>query len=104
MLAAVSAGGVTTITNAAREPEIVDLQNFLNTLGARVRGAGSSVITVRGGAPLHGGEYTVMGDRIVAATLPGRGGLRRGRGGADGGGLAAPVHRHRRACGRRAAP
>ena len=68
MLAAVSAHGDTTITNAAREPEIVDLQNFLNTLGADVRGAGSSVITVRGGAPLHGGEYTVMGDRIVAAT------------------------------------
>ena len=65
MLAAVSAHGDTTITNAAREPEIVDL---LNTLGADVRGAGSSVITVRGGAPLHGGEYTVMGDRIVAAT------------------------------------
>ena len=69
MLAAVSAHGDTTITNAAREPEIVDLQNFLNTLGADVRGAGSSVITVRGGAPPHGGEYTVMGDRIVAATL-----------------------------------
>ena len=68
MLAAVSAGGVTTITNAAREPEIVDLQNFLNTLGARVRGAGSSVITVEGGAPLHGGSYTVPADRIVAAT------------------------------------
>ena len=68
MLAAVCADGVTTITNAAREPEIVDLQNFLLALGARVRGAGSSVITVEGGAPLHGGSYTVMGDRIVACT------------------------------------
>ena len=68
MLAAVCADGVTTITNAAREPEIVDLQNFLLTLGARVRGAGSSVITVEGGYPLHGGAYTVMGDRIVACT------------------------------------
>ena len=68
MLAAVSAAGETTITNAAREPEIVDLQGFLRTLGARVRGAGSSVITVEGGAPLHGGSYTVPADRIVAAT------------------------------------
>ena len=68
MLAAVCAKGTTTITNAAREPEIVDLQQFLCTLGARVRGAGSSVITVEGGHALHGGEYTVMGDRIVAAT------------------------------------
>lgn len=68
MLAAVCAQGPTTITNAAREPEIVDLQNFLVTLGARVRGAGSSVISIEGGVKLHGGEYTVMGDRIVAAT------------------------------------
>ena len=68
MLAAVAARGVTTITNAAREPEISDLQRFLRTLGARVSGAGSSVITVEGGHPLHGGEHTVIGDRIVAAT------------------------------------
>jgi len=68
MLAAVSAEGVTTITNAAREPEIVDLQNFLLALGADVRGAGSSIITVRGGKPLHGGEHTVIADRIVACT------------------------------------
>ena len=68
MLAAVCAQGTTTITNAAREPEIVDLQGFLQTLGANVRGAGSSVITVEGGAPLRGGSYRGMGDRIVAAT------------------------------------
>ncbi len=68
MLAAVAAKGVTTITNAAREPEIVDLQNFLCALGADVRGSGTSVITIRGGLPLHGGEYTIMADRIVAAT------------------------------------
>ncbi len=68
MLSAVCAQGQTTITNAAREPEIVDLQNFLRCLGADVQGAGSSVITIRGGRPLHGGEFTVMGDRIVAAT------------------------------------
>ena len=68
MLAAVAAQGITTITNAAREPEIVDLQNFLCTLGAKVRGAGSSVIVIEGGTPLHGGEHTVLADRIVAAT------------------------------------
>ena len=69
MLCAVGAAGPTTISNAAREPEIGDLQSFLNSLGANVRGAGSSTITVEGGRPLSGGEYTVMGDRIVAATL-----------------------------------
>lgn len=68
MLAAVCAAGTTTITNAAREPEIVDLQGFLRAIGAKVQGAGSSVITVEGGVPLHGGSYAVMGDRIVAAT------------------------------------
>ena len=68
MLAAVCARGETTITNAAREPEIVDLQNFLTALGAKVRGAGTSVIAVEGGGPLHGGEHTVMADRIVACT------------------------------------
>jgi len=69
MLCAVGGSGVTTITNAAREPEIVELQNFLNMLGGKVCGAGSSMITVEGGHPLSGGEYTIMGDRIVAATL-----------------------------------
>ena len=69
MLCAVGAVNSTTISKAAREPEIVDLQNFLNGLGADVRGAGSSTITVEGGRPLSGGEFTVMGDRIVAATL-----------------------------------
>ena len=69
MLCAVGGSGTTTITNAAREPEIVQLQEFLNGLGARVRGAGGSVITVDGGRTLHGGTCTVIGDRIVAATL-----------------------------------
>ena len=69
ILCAVGAKGPTTITNAAREPEISDLQSFLNSLGADVRGAGSSTVTVEGGRALSGGEYTVMGDRIVAATL-----------------------------------
>ena len=53
---------------AAREPEIVDLERFLNKLGARVSGAGTPVVTIEGGRPLHGAEHTVMGDRIVAAT------------------------------------
>lgn len=69
ILCAVGADGLTTITNAAREPEIGDLQSFLNCLGANVRGAGSSTVTVEGGRWLSGGEYAVMGDRIVAATL-----------------------------------
>ena len=69
ILCAIGADGSTTITNAAREPEIGDLQSFLNSLGANVQGAGSSTITVEGGKELSGGEYAVMGDRIVAATL-----------------------------------
>ena len=69
MLAAMGARGETAITNAAREPEIAELQRFLNLLGGRVRGAGSSVITVEGRRPLSGGHYTIMGDRIVAATM-----------------------------------
>lgn len=60
--------GVTTLVGAAREPEIVDLERFLNKLGARVSGAGTSVVTIEGGRPLHGAEHTVMGDRIVAST------------------------------------
>ena len=69
MLCAVGADASTTITNAAREPEIGDLQSFLNSLGANVRGAGSSTILVEGGRPLSGGTFPIMGDRIVAATL-----------------------------------
>lgn len=68
MLAAVAARGVTVLFNAAREPEITDLQDFLNAMGARVSGAGSSTITIEGGRCLHGCEFTVMADRIAAAT------------------------------------
>lgn len=71
MLCAVGGGGESVILNAAREPEIADLQNFLNALGARVRGAGSGTIFIQGGRPLSGGRYTVMGDRMAAATLLG---------------------------------
>ena len=69
MLCAVGAAEDTTIANAAREPEIGDLQNFLNSLGASVQGAGSSTITVEGGRPLSGGTFQVMGDRIAAVYL-----------------------------------
>lgn len=68
MLCACGAQGTTAILNAAREPEIVDLQDFLNAMGAKVCGAGSSTILIEGGQALHGGEHTVIGDRIVAAT------------------------------------
>ena len=69
ILCACGAKGITTIHNAAREPEIITLQEFLNLLGARIQGGGSSVITVSGGRSLGGGEFTIPGDRIVAATL-----------------------------------
>jgi len=68
MLAACGSGQTTTIVGAAREPEIEDLQRFLNALGARVSGAGGDVITVQGGARIAAAEHTVMADRIVAAT------------------------------------
>ncbi|HHW74046.1 MAG TPA: UDP-N-acetylglucosamine 1-carboxyvinyltransferase [Firmicutes bacterium] len=69
MLAAVSARGDTVIYNAACEPEIVDLQNFLNTIGANISGAGTPRIRIRGGCDLHGGTYRVFPDRIVTGTL-----------------------------------
>jgi len=69
MMAAVLAEGTTVIRNAAREPEIVDLQNFLNAMGARVRGAGSDTIRVDGVTLLHEAEHTVIPDRIEAGTF-----------------------------------
>ena len=68
MLSAVCADGDTTVSNAAREPEIVDLADLLNAMGAKITGAGSSVIKIEGVKQLHGVEYSVMPDRIVAAT------------------------------------
>lgn len=68
MLAACGAEGTSVVTNAAREPEIVDLQQFLNACGARVCGAGTSTVTIEGGRPLRGCTYRIMPDRIVAAT------------------------------------
>ena len=68
ILAACGCQGTTILMNAAREPEIVDLQRFLNGMGHAVRGAGTSTVTIRGRCPTHDSEYAVMPDRIVAAT------------------------------------
>lgn len=68
MLAACVANGVTVIENAAREPEIVDLERFLNRMGARVCGAGSDTVIIEGVHKLYGVEHTIIPDRIVAAT------------------------------------
>jgi len=68
ILAAVGAQETTVIYNAAREPEIVELQRFLNACGACISGAGSSTVVIRGGKSLHGCTHRCMGDRIVAAT------------------------------------
>lgn len=69
MLAAAKAEGRTVIRNAAKEPEIVDLANFLNKMGAKVSGAGGAVIAVEGVKKLHGVEYTPIPDRIEAGTF-----------------------------------
>jgi UDP-N-acetylglucosamine 1-carboxyvinyltransferase len=68
MMAATLAEGTTVIENAAREPEVVDLANCLNAMGARVQGAGSDVITIEGVNRLHGARYRVMPDRIESGT------------------------------------
>lgn len=69
MLAAVSAQGITSIQNAAKEPEILDLQIFLNKMGANVSGAGSSTIRIEGVQKFNSVEHTIMPDRIVAGTF-----------------------------------
>ena len=68
MLAAVKADGRTVIENAAREPEIIDVATLLNNMGARVRGAGTEVITIDGVESLHGTRHQVIPDRIVAGS------------------------------------
>jgi len=68
MMAAVLAEGETILENAAREPEVIDLANFLNTMGAKIRGAGTSAIRIEGVESLSGAEYTVQPDRIEAGT------------------------------------
>ena len=69
MLAAVLAKGTTIIINAAMEPEIVDLQNFLNRMGAKILGAGSNIIQIEGVDKLKDVSYNIMPDRIEAGTL-----------------------------------
>lgn len=69
MMAATLARGITVIRNAAREPEITDLANFLNKMGARIEGAGTDAIQVRGVDRMHGAEHTVIPDRIVTGTF-----------------------------------
>ncbi len=68
ILAAVKAEGITVIRNAAKEPEIVDLQRFLNAMGANVRGGGGGTVVIEGVKKLHGVDYTPIGDRIEAGT------------------------------------
>ncbi|STX28642.1 UDP-N-acetylglucosamine 1-carboxyvinyltransferase [Legionella beliardensis] len=79
MMAAVLAEGKTTIKNAAREPEIVDLANFLNQIGAKISGAGSATIEIEGVEALSGGVYSVMPDRIEAGTYLAAGAITRGK-------------------------
>lgn len=69
MLAAALAEGVTVIESAAKEPHIVDVANFLNCMGATVKGAGTDVIKIRGVLELHGGEFSVIPDQIEAGTF-----------------------------------
>lgn len=69
MMAAALADGITTIENAAREPEIVDLADCLNAMGAKVSGAGSDTLTIEGVASLKGDTYRVMPDRIETGTF-----------------------------------
>jgi len=78
MMAATLAAGETVIENAAREPEVVDLANFLNAMGAKVRGAGTDKIVVEGVERLAGASYDVLPDRIEAGTYLVAGAITRG--------------------------
>ena len=69
MLAAVMAEGQTIIENAAKEPHVVDVANFLNCMGANIKGAGTDVIRIKGVSRLHGTEYTIIPDQIEAGTF-----------------------------------
>ncbi len=69
MMAATLAEGTTVLENAAKEPEIVDLANYLNAMGAKIKGHGTGVITIEGVSQLKPAEYSVMSDRIEAGTL-----------------------------------
>ena len=69
ILAACLGEGITTISNAAREPEIIDLQNFLNKMGAKIKGAGTNIIEIEGVKSLKSVDYNIMSDRIEAGTF-----------------------------------
>ena len=69
MLAACMAQGKTTIENCAKEPHIVDVANFLNSMGAKIKGAGTDVIRIHGVEKLHGSEYSIIPDQIEAGTF-----------------------------------
>lgn len=69
MLAACMAEGQTTIENAAKEPHVVDVANFLNSMGANIKGAGTDVIRIKGVSKLHGSEYSIIPDQIEAGTF-----------------------------------
>jgi len=79
LMAAVLAEGKTTIKNAAREPEVVDLANFLTEMGAKISGAGTATIEIEGVEALSGGTYSVMPDRIEAGTYLTAGAITRGK-------------------------
>lgn len=79
MMAAALAEGKTVIKNAAREPEVVDLANFLNHMGAKITGAGTHAIEIEGVEALSGGNYSVMPDRIEAGTYLTAGAVTRGQ-------------------------
>lgn len=69
MMAATMAEGLTIIENSAKEPHVVDLANFLNSMGANIKGAGTDVIRIKGVQKLHGSEYTIIPDQIEAGTF-----------------------------------
>lgn len=69
MLTALAADGVTTIVNAAKEPHVVDVANFLISMGAKIKGAGTDVIRIAGGRKLHGSSYAIIPDQIETGTL-----------------------------------
>ena len=78
MMAASMAKGTTIIENAAQEPEIVDLANYINVMGGKVRGAGTTAIRIDGVESMKGGEHTVIPDRIEAGTFMVAGAMTRG--------------------------
>lgn len=69
MMAAVLAEGNTILENAAKEPHVVDVANFLNSMGAKIKGAGTDVIRIKGVKALHGTEYSIIPDQIEAGTF-----------------------------------